>query len=153
MSATEKPVLRASRGLDPEIVSGLRLAVMRLARRLRQQASGDITPSMMSALTSVESLGPLTLGDLAGVEQIQPPTMTIIVNRLEEQGLITKETDPNDRRFTRISISPEGKRFSSQHRSRKDAYLAKSLSRLSEQELTRVKNAIPVLEKLLEAGD
>jgi DNA-binding MarR family transcriptional regulator len=152
MSAMEKTVTRASKGLDPKVVSGLRLAVMRLARRLRQQASGDITPSMMSALTSVEALGPMTIGDLAGIEQIQPPTMTIIVNRLAEQGLIKKETDPTDRRFTRISISPEGKRFSSQHRSRKDAYLAKALSKLSDQEVSSVRKAIPILEKLLEGG-
>lgn len=147
MPVLEKSVRRAS------LAPALRLAVMRLARRLRQQASGDITPSMMSALSSVENLGPMTLGDLANVEQIQPPTMTIIVNRLVDQGLLKKEIDSSDRRFTRISISPEGKRFSSQHRSRKDAYLAKALSELSDQELSRVEKAIPVLEKLLEVAD
>ncbi len=139
--------------VDPRLVSGLRLSVMRLARRLRQQASGDITPSMISALHSVEALGPLPLGELAQVEKIQPPTMTLIVNRLSDQGLIRKDVDASDRRFTRISISAEGRKFLGSHRSRKDAYLARALAELSDHELARLEKAIPILEKLLEGTE
>ncbi|MBW3588799.1 MAG: MarR family transcriptional regulator [Actinobacteria bacterium] len=139
--------------VDPKLVSGLRLSVMRLARRLRQQATGDITPSMISALHSVEALGPIPLGELAQVEKIQPPTMTLIVNRLDDQGLIKKDVDASDRRITRISISVEGKKFLGSHRSRKDAYLARALEELSDHELAKIEKAIPILEKLLEATE
>jgi hypothetical protein len=60
--------------VDRELVVQLRLAVMRLARRLRQQTEGEITASQLSALASVSRLGPLTLGALAAVERVRPPT-------------------------------------------------------------------------------
>ena len=62
-----------------QLAARLRLSVMRLARRLRQQAEGDVTPSMLSALASLERVGPSTLGELASLEHVQPPTMTRIV--------------------------------------------------------------------------
>lgn len=135
---------------DPKLVSGLRLVVARLARRLRQQAEGEVTPSMLSALSTSENHGPMTLGELAAYERIQPPTMTSIISRLEEAGLVSRETDAKDRRISRITISAEGRRFLARSRSRKDAYLAKRIGRLSEQEVATLLRAVPILEKLLE---
>ena len=63
--------------LDRELVVRLRFAVMRLARRLRQQTEGEITASQLSALSSVDRLGPLSLGALAAVERVRPPTLTL----------------------------------------------------------------------------
>ncbi|HUE59324.1 MAG TPA: hypothetical protein VMO88_07055, partial [Acidimicrobiales bacterium] len=56
--------------------SQLRLVVLRLSRRLRQEAVGEITPSQLSALTVVAKRGEVTLGELAAVERIAPPSMT-----------------------------------------------------------------------------
>jgi hypothetical protein len=70
-----------------QLAAELRLAVTRLARVLRQRADAGVTPSMLSALTSIERLGPVTLGKLAAAEQVQPPSMTAIVARLEESGM------------------------------------------------------------------
>ena len=72
---------------DRELVIRLRLGVMRLARRLRQQTEGEITASQLSALSSVSRLGPLTLGALAAIERVRPPTMTRIVGHLEAAGV------------------------------------------------------------------
>src|SRR6266511_843787 len=84
--------------VDRELVVQLRLAVMRLARRLRQQTEGEITASQLSALSSVSRLGPLTLGALAAVERVRPPTMTRIVGHLEAAGLLVRRPAPADRR-------------------------------------------------------
>ena len=74
----------------PTLGSQLRLAVLRLSRRLRQQTAGEITASQLSALTAVAKHGELSLGELAAIERIAPPSMTRIAVRLEEQGLLER---------------------------------------------------------------
>src|SRR5687768_3043408 len=119
---------------DPALVAGLRLVVMRLARRLRQQAEGDVTPSLLSALSSVDRLGPLTLGELAAAEHVQPPSMTKIVARLEDLGYVIREADARDRRVARVRVSDEGRRYVARSRTRKNAYLADRLRLLDADE-------------------
>lgn len=132
-----------------QLAPALRLGVMRLARRLRQQhAPGEVTPSMLSALSTVERLGPLTLGDLAAVEQVQPPSMTRIVGRLEEQGLVARTADQADRRVFRVAVTTEGRRFAARSRTRKDAYLAGRLDELDDRERAVLAEALPILERL-----
>src|SRR3990170_6898379 len=86
---------------EAELASRLRLAVTRLARRLRIQLPGELSPSQLCTLSTVDRLGPLTLGELSAVERVKPPTMTRIVSCLEEQGLVTRTVDPADRRGAR----------------------------------------------------
>ena len=68
--------------VDIDLAPRLRLALTRLGRRLRQQSDGDVTATMLSALSSVDRLGPLTLGELAVAERVQPPTITRVAGRL-----------------------------------------------------------------------
>lgn len=125
------------------------MVVMRLARRLRQQAEGDVSPSLLSALSSIARLGPLTLGELAAVEQVQPPTMTKIVVRLEERGFVLREVDERDRRVTRVRVSDEGRRFAARSRTRRNAYLAERLERFEPDERALLQEALPLLERLV----
>src|SRR6266550_7513348 len=101
------------------LAASLRLAVMRLARRLRQQSEADVTPSMLSALSTIERHGPMTLSELAAHERVQPPTVTTILGRLESAGLVAKDTDLDDRRVTWVSLTAEGRRFVEAERSKK----------------------------------
>lgn len=133
-----------------QLPTRLRLAVMRLARRLRQEADGDVTPSMLSALASVDRLGPVALGELAAVERVSAPTMTKIVGRLEEQGLVTRTTDAGDRRVVRVCLSDHGRAFLARNRRRKDAYLADRLAALTPDERATLEQALPLLERLME---
>ena len=132
-----------------QLAANLRLAVMRLARRLRQLADAGITPSMLSALSSVERLGPLTLGELAEVEKVQPPTMTPIVARLEAEGLVRREVDPGDRRVARITASRQGRNLLDRSRSRKTAYLARRLRSLPPEEREVIGRAVEILERFV----
>ena len=135
---------------EERLAAELRLAVLRLARRLRQQAPADVTPSMLSALTVVESLGPIALGDLAGFERVRPPTMTRIVARLEEDGLVRKEPDGSDRRITRLSLTDTGRKLIAKNRTRKDAYLADRLRQLSSRERSQLQAGVEVIQRLLD---
>ena len=138
---------------DEQLAAGLRLAVMRLARRLRQQAEHGITPSMLSALSSIERLGPLTFGQLAEAERVQPPTITKIVARLEEQGLVTRTVDPDDHRVARLRLSRRGSSLVAQARSRKDAYLTAKLAGLPDADRDALVSAVAAIEKILAADE
>ena len=137
---------------EAELASRLRLAVTRLARRLRQHASAEaqISPSQIAALSSVERLGPITLGDLAAVERVQPPTLTRIVAALEEAGLVSRHIDEHDRRIARAQVTVAGRRFLERSRGRKDAYLADRIRVLDADDRAVLARAATLLEKLLE---
>jgi DNA-binding MarR family transcriptional regulator len=139
--------------VDRELVVQLRLAVMRLARRLRQQTEGEITASQLSALASLNRLGPLTLGALAAVERVRPPTMTRIVGHLEAAGLVVRRPAPGDRRSAQVELSPAGRELLDRSRTRKDAYLAERLATLAPAEVAVLRQAAAALERLLEADD
>lgn len=133
--------------IDLDTAARLRLVVMRLARRLRQQAEPDASPSMLSALAVIER-GPLTIGELAEAERVQPPTMTRVVARLEEVGLITRDVDPKDKRVARVSLSNSGRKLIARNRSKKTAYLAKRL-RATGAEESELAAAVALLESIL----
>src|SRR5436309_5084282 len=137
---------------DTDLAARLRLAVTRLARRLRQQAEGEVTPSQLSALSSVDRLGPVTLGDLAAVERVQPPSMTRIVAGLEEAGLVVRKIDERDRRVARVETTVAGQRFLERSRGRKTAYLAARVRNLDADDRAVLARAAVLLERLLE-GD
>lgn len=132
-----------------QLAAALRLSVMRLARRLRQLAGSGITPSMLSALVTIEDLGPLTLGELASTEKVQPPTMTPIVARLEAKGLVRREPDPADRRVAHITATAKGRQLLDRSRSRKTAYLARRLRALTPEERAVVGRAVEILERFV----
>jgi DNA-binding MarR family transcriptional regulator len=144
------PTAPAASAVDRELVARLRLAVLRLARRLRQLTEGEITASQLSALVSVGRLGPLTLGSLAAVERVRPPTMTRIVGHLEAAGLVVRRPSPGDRRSAQVELSPAGRRLLDRSRGRRDAYLAERLAGLAPAELALLREATGLLERLLE---
>jgi DNA-binding MarR family transcriptional regulator len=133
------------------LAARLRLAVTRLARRLRQEAEAGVTPSMLSALSSAERKGSLTMRDLCHAEQVQPPTMTRIVAALVEAGLVVREQDTADGRVAWVTVTTEGRRLLERSRRRKEAYLAKSLRSLEPEELRTLEAAAQILERLTDA--
>jgi DNA-binding MarR family transcriptional regulator len=141
--------------MSPQTValgSQLRLVVLRLSRRLRQEAVGEITPSQLSALTVVAKHGEVTLGELAAIERIAPPSMTRIAARLEEQGFVERRVDPTDRRVARLAPSDAGLELLSMIRTRRDAYLASRLREFTDEERRILEDAVPLLERLA-SGD
>ena len=122
---------------------------MRLQRRLRAEAGDELSPTLVAALVSVERHGPLTLGRLAELERVTPPSITRAVAALESGGLVRRETDAADRRVSRVAITAEGASLLRQSRTRKAAYLARQLETLGERDLESVREALPVLERLL----
>jgi len=127
----------------------LRRAVNRLQRRLRQESLGGLSPAQASALGSVSRYGSPTLGELAAIEQVQPPTITRIVASLTEAGMVTRVADVNDRRSARVRITPAGERALERVRTRKNAFLLRRLSELGTDEQQQAAELVGLLEHLL----
>jgi len=132
----------------PTLGSQLRLAVLRLSRRLRQQAVGEVTASQLSALSVVAKHGEMSLGELAAIERVAPPSMTRIATRLETQGLLERRVDAVDRRVAQVAVSPAGEALLAETRTRRDAYLAARLQGFTSEERALLARAIPLLERL-----
>jgi DNA-binding MarR family transcriptional regulator len=131
-----------------ELAGRLRLAVTRLARQMRQQTDTGLSPTLLATLATVESAGPLTLGDLALREQVAPPTITRAVTGLEADGLVVRQVDPDDRRVVRVEVTPAGRRLLERARTRKNAWLARRLRGLAPDEVERLAEALAALERL-----
>ncbi|MHB1487459.1 MAG: MarR family winged helix-turn-helix transcriptional regulator [Acidimicrobiales bacterium] len=148
-SGAPERVVTGTEGPDSELAARLRMAVTRLSRRLRQQADVGITPTQLSALASVERLEPVTLGELAGREQVQPPSMTRVVAVLEEAGLVVRQVDERDRRVARVTTTADGRRALLRSRTRKNAFLARRIKNMSAQDRDTLVAAIGLLESML----
>lgn len=128
----------------------LRLAVGRLARKIRQAESAGLTPSQLSALASIDQLGPTRLCDLAAAEGVAAPTATRMVDNLERAGLVARTADPDDRRASRITLTAGGRTAIKRIRRQRTAFLQRQLDRLTTDELATLEAAIPILARLAE---
>ena len=134
----------------PDLAVHLRLTIVRTARRLRQEAGGGISPSLTAALSTIERHGPLTPGEVATRERIQRPTVTRVLTRLEEQGLIERMPDVRDRRSSLVTASPAGRELLAELRTRKTAFLASRIEGLSAEERETLERAAGILERMLD---
>lgn len=126
----------------------LRVSATRLARNLRRQADIGLSPSQLTALTTIAHQGPMTLGALAEYERVAPPSITKVVAKLEEGEYVSREADARDRRVVRVQATAKGKALLDESRKRKDAWLAARLAALSPDERERLAAALDVLEAL-----
>ncbi|HYH61200.1 MAG TPA: MarR family transcriptional regulator [Solirubrobacterales bacterium] len=133
-----------------DAASRLRFAIVRTARRMRQQAGGELSPTLIAALASIDRLGPLTPSELADVERVKRPTATRVAAALERDGLIVRAADPADGRACLLSTSPKGRALMKRVRSRKNAYLSRRIRKLDESDVETLERAAEVLEQMLE---
>ena len=144
------PAPASARDGEAELAARLRLVVTRLSRRLRQQGEAGISASQLSALATVDRRGPITLGDLAAAERVQPPSMTRVVSNLEAAGLVDRRPSERDRRVARVRVTAAGRQLLERSRTRKDAYLARRLRTLDDVDRRSMMEVVGVLEQMLE---
>ena len=133
----------------PDLAGRLRLAIARTARRLRQEAGTELSPSLTAALATIDRHGPMTPSEVAVRERIQRPTVTRLLARLEDAGLVLRTPDPADRRSSLLSSTAAGHELMEELRTRKTAYLARRLERLDPEERATLERAAAILEKVL----
>jgi DNA-binding MarR family transcriptional regulator len=135
--------------LAPDLAGHLRLTIVRTARRLRQEAGSDLSPSLTAALSTVERHGPLTPSEVAVREGIRRPTVTRVLARLEEQGLVERMVDVRDKRSSLVTATNAGRELLTELRTRKTAFLASRIERLAPEERETLDRAADILERML----
>ena len=134
---------------DADLASSLRLSVMRLARRLRLEKSSDaLSMNQLATLGTLNRCGEMTVGELARIERVKPPSMTRTVNSLAEAGLVTRRPHPTDGRQVVVDITPAARQVLDADRRRRDAWLAQRLAALAPEQRARLRDVAPLLEEL-----
>lgn len=142
----QPPVRKVS---SPQLAAALRDSITRLNRRLRQSRPvGDLTITQLSALSSLELGGALTPRELAEAERVQPPTLTKIVAKLEQGGLVQRTPHPTDGRQVILAATPAGRAIVAEHRRARDAWLAGRLGALTTEERETLRRAAEILGRI-----
>lgn len=149
MPATAIAVSRTNTGLSSE----LRVSVMRLSRRLRNEKDpeADLSASQASVLFTLARLGSMTIGELAAEERVQPPSMTRTVNLLVERELVERQAYDADKRVTLIALTASGGAVIDESRRRKEAWLHQRLCELTSTQRQALREAAPILDLLSRA--
>jgi len=135
---------------DPGLASELRVSVMRLRRRLAAERHPDneLSMSQMAVLAALLRNGEQTVGDLAAGERVQPPSMTRIVNTLEEGGYVRRRPHESDGRQVVVTLSDQGVATVRADRARRDAWLSRLLAELTPEQRAVLRQAAPILDEL-----
>ncbi|MEU4800946.1 MarR family transcriptional regulator [Actinosynnema sp. NPDC023587] len=131
------------------LASRLRLAVVRLTRRLRaQRINSAISLTQVSALSTLHKSGPLTPGELAAKEGVQPPSMTRVIAALEEYGFATRRPHPTDGRQAIVELSESGMGYINDEVSAREAWLDKRLAELTPEERGVLSRAAEIIDRM-----
>ena len=127
----------------------LRLAVMRFSRRLRnQRVDTSVTLTHLAALSTLKRNGPMSPGELAAQERVQPPSMTRVVVALEGMGLVTRTPHPTDGRQVIIGLTPAAEELLTEEARAREAWLSGRLQELTAEERAVLREAAGIMEKL-----
>jgi DNA-binding MarR family transcriptional regulator len=145
-SVSRKEDLHTSWGL----AHALRPVVMRLARSLRhiRDDSLDLQTNQLSVMAVLLNDGDMLMGELAATEKVQPPSMTRIVNGLEERGYLARRPDPRDGRQCLVTLTPAGREVILANRRRRDEWLTVRIAELDPAEREVLRQAVAILAKV-----
>ena len=134
-----------------ELASSLRPSLLRLTRLVRnQRVDTSVTLTHLSAMATLHKHGPMSAGELATCEKVQPPSMTKVLATLEERGLVTREPHPGDKRQAIIGITAPGIMLLDEERLSRDRWLTLRLEALTAEERVLLEQVVPILDKLAE---
>ena len=127
----------------------LHSAAIRLLRLVRtEDAQSGIGPAQLSALSVLVFRGEMTIGDLAGLEQVRPPTMSRIADGLVLRKLAQRVSAPGDRRAVRLTATAEGKKLLLAGKARRVRALAKRMEGFTKEEMKTLHAAAELLGKI-----
>ncbi|MCW2494815.1 MarR family transcriptional regulator [Jatrophihabitans sp.] len=130
-------------------VSRLRAALMRIVRTLdRQVSAGEMTSTQLSVLGSVRRRGPITVGELADLEGVNPTMLSRVLSKLEDAGFLTRAPSAGDRRVIVAEVTAAGRRHHDRLRAERSKVLAEHLDHLPEPHAAALRAVLPSLEAL-----
>ena len=150
--ANDMPTVEKVARTDAGLASELRMSVMRLRRRLANERDpgNELSIGIMAVLGLLFRHGDLTVGELAALERVQPPSMTRKVKSLEEGGYVTRRPHETDGRVVVVTLTEQGRATLLADRRRRDEWLARQLRDLTPDERDALRAAAPILQRLAE---
>jgi DNA-binding MarR family transcriptional regulator len=135
---------------ETELSSALRISVMRLSRRMRQERSGEagLTATQLATMATLRRHGSLTAGELAAHEKVSPPSMTRILGHLSDLGMVDRRSHPTDGRQVLVELSATGRDLLDADRRRRDEWLAARLRELAPEEREQLLDVVGILDRL-----
>ncbi|MDQ1631191.1 MAG: hypothetical protein QOC80_1163 [Frankiaceae bacterium] len=133
-----------------ELSSALRISVMRLSRRMRQERSGDagLTATQLAVMATLRRHGALTAGELAAYEKVSPPSMTRVLTTLADAGMVSRRSSPTDGRQVLVDLSETGAQLLAADRRRRDEWLGARLDELTADEQEQLRAVVGLLDRL-----
>lgn len=129
------------------LASELRLACMRISRRVRYESSYAIAPHHFSVMSRLEE-APRTPGELAEIERVSAPSMTRTVAGLVELGYVERTPDPTDKRQVIVTLTDAARQVLKENRRRRDAWMSVRVARLDPEEQAVLQRAAAILTKV-----
>lgn len=132
----------------------LRRASTRLALRLRaERATEGLGSTGTAVLGQLHRRGALTASEIAAAERVQPQSLTRVLASLEQQELISRSQDTQDRRRHTIELTDRGRQILKDHMQSSDDWLADAITeRLNPTERAVLQLAAGLLDQLLDGS-
>ena len=138
-----------SRKFSLQAAEALHSGAIRVLRLVRaEDAQAGIGPAQLSALSVLVFLGEKTVGELAALEQVRPPTMSRIVDGLVQKKLVERVSSESDRRAVRITATPAGRKLLLAGKARRVRALAKRFEGLTKDEVGTLYAAAQIMARL-----
>jgi len=135
------------------VADSLRPTLLRLGRELRRERIAGVSPQQVNSLVAIKYSPGITVGELATDERVSTAAMSKRISRLERDGLVARTKSDADRRCIGLTLTDEGQRVLRRVRSRRTAWLASRLDKLSPSELGAIAAAAEPLAQLLREGE
>ena len=127
---------------DPaDALYGLLSAIVSGARR-------ELGITSAATLATLDFTGPRRITDLAVVQGVAQPSMTVLVNALERTGFVERHRDPTDKRVTLVAVTEAGSEYLRQRREANRQVMAQLISKLPPDEAAALGAAVPALTHL-----
>jgi DNA-binding MarR family transcriptional regulator len=130
----------------------VRLAIQRLARRIRSMQSDEtVTEGQRSVLFTLSNNGAQTLGSLSEHERVTPPSMNRTINALVKAGLVTRVGAEDDGRKVSIDLSEAGRAYIADTKRKRDAWFTKRLGSLNPEQRSIIDQAATILREIADS--
>ena len=136
-----------------QLIAEIRRLQQQITHVMGQYAPGvwmelDLTIAQLKSLFFIEFGGSSNLSQLATALGVTPPSVTGIVERLVEQGLVSRNENPENRRMLLLQVTDKGKALLAKLRESGLGRMSGILNQLSTEELTALAQGLAAIARI-----
>jgi DNA-binding MarR family transcriptional regulator len=131
---------------DDVLADAVRRRFLRISQVMRRDGAALPLTTTQGAVLNLVRIRPMTVGELAKAEGMKPPSMTQIVQRMEEAGWVYRPSGST--RGSTVQATDAGSALIEQANVQRNAMIMARLAVLSSADRTRLEAALPVLDRI-----